>query len=59
MPTATKMTFDRLDAIRCLLTRACSQRDQVTADLTAQLAPLLEHNEEMPDVAHLLRLLER
>ncbi len=59
MPTATKMTFDRLDASRSLLTRARSQRDQVVADLTARLTPLLEQNEELPDVAHLLRLLER
>ncbi len=59
MPTSTKMTFDRLDAGRSLLTRARIQADQVTADLTAQLAPLLQDGEEMPDIAHLLRLLER
>ncbi len=59
MPTATKMTFDRLEASRSLLARARSQGDQVAADLTARLAPLLEEGEEMPDVAQLLRLLER
>ncbi len=59
MPTATKMTFDRLDASRSLLTQARSQRDQVVADLTAQLAPLLQDDEELPDIAHLLRLLKR
>ncbi len=57
MPTATKMTIDRLAASRSLLARTRSQRDQVVADLTAQLTPLLEQDEEMPDVAHLLRLL--
>ncbi len=59
MPTATKMTFDRLHASRSLLLRARSQADQVTADLTARLTPLLEQGEELPDIAHLLCLLER
>ncbi len=50
---------DRKRALTDLVASLAAQGDTAAASLEARLAAVLEEGEEMPDVRHLFRLLER